>query len=216
MINKVILTSREDWLKYRKNFLGGSDSASVIGLNPWKSNVELWEEKVGIRQPTDLSDNPLVQYGVEAEPLLRELFKIDYPQYDLWYEENNSFINSKYPFAAASLDGLLTDRETGERGIWECKTATITSTAQKHKWEGGIPDNYYCQVLFYMAVLDASFAILKAQLKYNSDVSREPLLVTKHYKIERDDAQILYLMNRCSVFWECVKSRKRPNLAINL
>ena len=216
MINKVILSSREDWLEYRKKYLGGSDAASVIGLNPWKSNVELWEEKVGIRESADLSNNPLVKYGTEAEPLLRELFRLDFPQYDLWYEENNSFVNTKYPFAAASLDGLLADKETGSRGIWECKTATITSAAQKLKWEGGIPDNYYCQVLFYMAVLDADFAILKAQLKYNSDASREPLLVTKHYRIERDDAQILYLMNRCSFFWKCVEERIKPNLAINL
>lgn len=215
MINKVILSSREEWLKFRRNYLGGSDASAVIGLNPWKNNITLWEEKVGIRQSNDVSENPLVKYGIGAEPLLRELFTLDYPQYDMWYEENNSFVNTKYPFAAASLDGLLTDKETGERGIWECKTATISGSAQKLKWEDGIPDNYYCQVLFYMAVLDASFAILKAQLKYELP-SKEPFLVTKHYRIERDETEINYLMNHCEAFWESVKAKRRPNLTINL
>lgn len=216
MIQKVILANRDEWLNFRHNYLGGSDAAAVVGLNPWKNNVELWEEKTGIREPAELSENALVQYGVGAEPLLRELFKLDYPQYRMWYEENNSFINDKYPYAAASLDGLLIDQETGALGIWECKTATISGPAQRHKWDDGIPNNYYCQVLFYMAVLDASFAILKAQLKYQGDSYREPLLVTKHYRIERNETEINYLMSNCAAFWENVKNRRRPNLTINI
>ena len=33
--------SREDWLKWRKNGLGGSDAGAIAGVNPWRSAMEL-------------------------------------------------------------------------------------------------------------------------------------------------------------------------------
>ena len=37
--------SREDWLIARKGGIGGSDAAAVLGLNPYKSPVELFYER---------------------------------------------------------------------------------------------------------------------------------------------------------------------------
>ena len=85
---------------------------------------------------------------------------------------------------------------------------------QREKWKDSIPDNYYCQVLFYMGVLEADFAVLKAQIKsvFGDDV----YLQTKHYHIERADVQqdIDYLMKKGEDFWEYVKSGKRPPLIL--
>ena len=47
----------------------------------------------------------------------------------------------------------------------EIKTVEILQGSQRVKWEGRIPDNYYCQVLHYLAVTEYEFAVLKAQLK---------------------------------------------------
>ena len=30
--------TREEWLEERKNGIGGSDAATILGLNPYKSN----------------------------------------------------------------------------------------------------------------------------------------------------------------------------------
>lgn len=49
------LKSREEWLAARKNYIGGSDASAVLGMNPYKTNLELWKEKTGIVQPEDLS-----------------------------------------------------------------------------------------------------------------------------------------------------------------
>ena len=56
---------------------------------------------------------------------------------------------------------------------------------QKEKWKEKIPDNYFCQVLHYLNVTGYSFAILKAQLKYDFDGDIK--LETRHYKINRSD-----------------------------
>ncbi len=208
-----ILKDREEWLANRMNGLGGSEISAVVGCNPYMSNVELYNLKTGQVAPKDISNEPYVLYGTNAEIHLRELFKLDYPQYKVKYVENNSFKNDKFPWAQASLDGWLID-EKGRLGILEIKTTNILQSMQKEKWNNQIPMNYYCQVCFYMAVLEADFAILKGQLKTEFD--GEVYLQTKHYKIERAEVQedIDYLMNKGSEFWEYVKARKMPPLIL--
>ena len=35
------------WLQGRMNGIGGSDASAIVGLNPYKSNIDLFEEKIG-------------------------------------------------------------------------------------------------------------------------------------------------------------------------
>lgn len=179
------MPSREEWLEERKKGIGGSDAAVILGLNPYKNNIRLWEEKTGKVQAEDISDKPYVKYGTQAEDLLRELFKLDFPQYEVSHDENTIIKHPKYPFLFASLDGQLVDKETGELGILEIKTTNILQSMQKEKWKEKLPDNYFCQVLHYLNVTGYSFAILKAQLKYDFDGDIK--LETRHYKINRSD-----------------------------
>lgn len=205
--------SREEWLHCRQGRIGGSDAAAVVGASPYMTNVQLWEIKTGRRKQNDISDNPLVRYGTEAEGHLRELFRLDFPDYEVYYKENNLWTNDKYPFAHASLDGWLKD-DKGRNGILEIKTATITSAVQRAKWKDAIPQNYYCQVLWYMMVTEFDFAVLKAQLKY--DFSGDVYLETKHYFIERSevDEDIEFLRQAAEKFWSYVQQDKRPPLIL--
>lgn len=163
-IEMTQLKSRDDWLKTRVDRIGGSDAAATVGLHPYKSNVDLWEEKMGVRTAIDISDNEAVKYGAAAEASIRELFALDFPQFHVDYVENNMWTNDLYPWAHASLDGWLTGQD-GRKGILEIKTSTIHGRAQAAKWEAGIPENYYCQLLHYFAVTGFEFAILKARLR---------------------------------------------------
>ena len=212
MVTMKTLASHEEWLASRKK-IGGSDAACILGLNPYKSNIELFDIKTGRAEQEDISDKPYVKYGTEAEEHLRKLFALDFPQYKVEYVENNMWENDKYQFAHASLDGWLTD-ETGRKGIWECKTTEIINPSQKAKWDNAIPDNYYIQVLHYLLVTEFDFVILKAQLKYRHN--NEMWLVTKHYHIERSDVEedIRYLAEKEKEFWENVENDKRPNLIL--
>ena len=202
-------SSRDEWLKARKNYIGGSDAAAVLGMNPYKTNVKLWEEKTGISEPEDISDKPYVKYGHDAEEHLRELFRLDFPQYQVFYDPDTFLVNDKYPWAHASVDGLLRDQE-GRLGILEIKTTNIMQSMQKEQWDDRIPDNYYLQVLHYMMVLEADFAVLKAQLKYEFKDSL--FLQTRHYFIERSDVEedIRILRDAEQKFWKDVVDKRRP------
>lgn len=212
-VKKYIFGSREEWLKARKNHIGGSDASACVGMNPYKDNIQLWEEKTGLIAPEDISDKDYVQYGTKAEMHLRELFAMDFPEYQVSYDENNMFLNTDYPWMHASLDGELLDLD-GRHGTLEIKTTQLMQGMQREKWDNRIPDNYYCQVLHYLAVTGYEFAVLKAQIK--SEWGGELRITTKHYHIERKDVEedIRYLVEKEKRFWDCVVSGRRPDLIL--
>jgi putative phage-type endonuclease len=213
MVTVESFETKEEWLKKREGRIGGSDASSVIGMNPYRSNVDLWRIKTGIIEQEDISNKDCVRYGTEAEQHLRELFKLDFPQYAVFYIKNNMYLNDKYPFAHASLDGILRD-EKHRNGILEIKTTNIKRSKQKESWDKQIPQNYYIQLLHYLMVTEFDFAVLKAQLKYEFD--DDVFCQTRHYKIERKDVEsdIEYLKNKEIEFFNCVKNKIKPDLIL--
>ena len=188
--------SREEWLEERKSGIGGSDAATIVGLNPYSDNIKLWEIKTKRAEQEDISNKPCVKYGVEMEGNLRNSFAIKHP---------------KYPFLFASLDGILINKETGEKGILEIKTSEILRKSQKEKWNNKVPDNYFIQVLHYLNVTGYTFAYLFAELKYSED-----LQTLKTYKFERNNfiEDINYLQEKEIEFWKYVEEDKRPPLIL--
>lgn len=213
MVTMQTFKSREEWLAARLGRIGGSDAAAIMGLNPYKTNVELWEEKAGLQRPEDLSDKSYVKYGIAAEEHLREMFKLDFSEYQVFYENDNMWLNDRLPFAHASLDGWLVD-QGGRRGILEIKTTNILQSMQKEKWIDRVPDNYYIQLLHYLMVTEFEFAVLKAQLKF--DYSGDIVLNTRHYKVERSEveADIEYLQSAEEIFWRRLQSGHKPALIL--
>lgn len=216
MVEMKVFPSREEWLKARR-IVGGSDAACVLGLNPWKDNLELWMEKTGQIEPEDISKKEYVLYGTKAEAPIRQIFKLDHPELKVEYRKNNLWTNDKYPWGHASLDGTLIEKETGKKGILEIKTSNILQSMQWEKWtDEQMPPNYFAQICFYLGITEFDFAILRAQLKtiWKDTGIR---LTTKEYRIEREEVQedIDYLMKKAKEFAEQVETKTRPGLVID-
>jgi putative phage-type endonuclease len=173
--------NHSEWLKERRKGIGGSDASALFGMNPFKTNIDLYNDKVfGIDNIK--VDPKIVQYGIDSEPFLREMFKLDYPEYEVSYKDFDCYTHSEYPFIKGTIDGMLIDQK-GRCGVLEIKTALIQNSMQWVKWREGVPDNYFIQVLHYLLVTGFEFAILKAQLKTDKDGDIK--LNTRHYSIER-------------------------------
>lgn len=215
--NTTIAANRADWLRLRNKGIGGSDASAVMGQNPWKTNVELWEEKTGRRQPAYLDDNPLVKYGKNAEEHLRKLFELDFPEYEVFYEDFNNQSHPSYEWLKGSFDGELKDKRTGEYGILEIKTGEINSRLAASKWDNQIPINYLWQVLHYLLVKPKfTFVVVKAQLKtIKEDDIR---LDTRHYMLRRSDftEQLDQLFKAEQEFWQCIVTDTPPKLILTL
>ena len=210
--------NHEEWLKLRMKGIGGSDAGIAIGVNKYKNNVELWLEKTGRVSQEDISDKSAVKFGKLAEQYLRELFKLDFPQYSVNYHEFYMYVNDDYPFIFATLDGELTD-ENERRGILEIKTTTIQNSAQWSEWETAeheprLPDSYYVQIIHQLAATGWEFAVLKAYIRYYRDGILKATV--RHYFIERCDVEndIKWLIDKERQFWENVTEGKEPALIL--
>lgn len=204
--------SHEEWLKARLNGIGASEAAAVVGQSPWCSNVELWKRKTGRMVAPDISNNEAVQYGHDAEPLIRGLFALDYAhKYETSYGgEFDMVYHPEYPFLFATLDGRLTELKTGRLGILEIKTTSILRSMQKEQWwkdgKPCIPQQYFIQILHQMLATGFDFAELHVQLKY--EYGDEIRCERRSYHIERADHldDLEWLLKKEIAFWDCVKN----------
>lgn len=211
--------NREDWLKGRQdlNGIGGSDASAALGMNPWRTNLELWEIKTGKHNAPDISDNNRVWYGTEAEQYLRRLFQLKHAaEYEIQYMPDVILQNNEHPEFLYSPDGLIHTVD-GKNGILEIKTTTIMKSYDREKWfdkrtrEKKLPENYYIQVLHGLNVTGFSFVDLFAELTYPSGTSE---LITCH--IERDEVEgdLKYIEVGLQDFWRYVKDNREPALLL--
>lgn len=134
---------REEWLAYRRTGIGGSDAATVCGLNPYSSSIELWADKTG-RLP-DKDDTEAMRVGRDLEEYVAERFceatgkRVE--------RQNKIFRHDQYDFITANIDR----RVVGENAGLECKT---TNAFNKSDFDNGeIPRYYYVQCMHYMNVM---------------------------------------------------------------
>lgn len=208
-------SSQEEWHRKRALGIGGSDAAAILGKNPYRNNVELWEIKTGIRQQEDISDKPYVKFGTLAEDPMREIFKLDYPMFEVYHENWGNKQNPDFPFIRGSFDGELVERTTGKRGILEIKTTNILQSMQKENWNDKVPENYFIQILHYFLVdPKMEYAILKARLRY--EYNGEIRATIRHYLFLRSDYKqdLELLLEEEIKFWDCVINDRRPNLIL--
>lgn len=215
------ITTEAEWHEARKNGIGGSEAAAIIGKSPWCSNVELWKRKTGRSVAPDISNNEAVKYGHDAEPLIRGLFALDYADtYEVSYGGAFDMVrHPEHPFIFATLDGRLIEKATGRRGVLEVKTTSIVRSMQKESWwrDGApcVPDQYYCQLLWQLIASGFDFAVLHAQLKYEygDDIRTE----RRTYFVEREEVtdDLVYLETEGVKFWtENVLKDREPGLIL--
>lgn len=175
--------SREEWLQYRKAGIGGSDAGAICGLNPYRTAMQVYQDKIS--DACEDIDNEAMRQGREFEDYVARRFmeatgkKVR--------RANTMFRSKNHPFMLADVDRMI----VGENAGLECKTA---SPYMEDKWKDGkIPMSYQVQCHHYMAVCGAD-AWYIAVLIYGREF--------KYYKIERNEALISDLVRIEQDFWE--------------
>lgn len=175
--------TEEQWLEMRTNSIGGSDCATILGLNPFKSKISLWAEKTKLIQQEPI-DNEAIRQGKDFEDYVAQRFteatgkKVQ--------KVNKMYAHDDYPFMTANVDRKV----VGENSGLECKT---TSVFNKYDFENGkIPPYYYCQCMHYMAVMGYDKMYLAV------------LVLSKEFywfEIERNEDEINALIDAEVDFW---------------
>lgn len=173
----------------RRHSIGGSDAAAAVGLSPYKTPYQLWEEKTGRAEPDDLSANDAVYFGNELEDIVARAFTRDTGK--KVQRRNDLLVHKSYDFITANLDRIV----VGEPAILECKTANQFYGMTEHWGDAGtdqVPEHYLLQCMHYLGVTVKEVAYLGA-LVGGQDY--------RTYTIERSDDLIKDLFEAEEAFW---------------
>lgn len=184
MINEIAYNTKEEWLDLRKKLgIGGSDASAVIGFNPYKSAYTLWAEKTG--KIPEFEGNLTTEVGSYLEEFVAKLFERETGK--KVRRKNRMLVNSQYPCAFADVDRLV----VGEKALLEIKT-TNSFPIMKQVRNGEFPEQYYAQVVHYLAVSGLEKAYLAVLIGCRD---------FKVFELERDEDEISALMCAEEEFW---------------
>lgn len=175
---------RAAWLKLRRQGIGGSDAAAILGLNPYKSPLAVYADKRGLSD--DAPDTETLRQGRDFEAYVADRFA---EETGLRVRRCNQILqHPQYPWMLANVDRLV----TGERAGLECKCVGIGNRVD---FEGGaVPPTFYWQCMHYLAVTGLDRWYL-AVLPLGRWVA--PYI----FEITRDETQIDELTAREEAFW---------------
>lgn len=185
MYQELSYTTREEWLTLRQRGIGGSDAAAIMGLNQYKSPIDVFLEKT--TPVTESADNAYTRWGKRLEAVIRDAFTEETGIAIL--TPQTMFQSVSHPFMLASVDGLGTD-ERGDLFILECK-----NTTRRDLWQGeDVPLSYLIQLLHYLSVTGAKYGRF-AVLANGHDFFITP-------PIHRDESVLASLIEKETFFWQ--------------
>lgn len=188
---------RHQWLEVRQGGIGSSDAAAAVGLNPYKSQLELWLEKTGrgtAKDETTGMDDPCF-WGTLLEPYVATAYQ---QKTGRKVRRVNAVLqHPTFNFMLANLDREVVGSPDVQ--ILECKTAGEFGS---RLWKDGVPEYVQLQVQHQLAVTGkaaADVAVLLCGQKLEI------------HRIERDDEVIARLIVLETTFWQCVEQDTPPS-----
>jgi putative phage-type endonuclease len=188
--------SREEWLRYRKQGIGGSDVAAILGISRWNSAISLWLDKTN-QTNEPVAENEAMEWGTIMEPVIRNHFAEVTGKTVV--EVKAMLQHPKYPFMLADVDGLTVD-DKGNPAILEIKTA---SEYKRSDWDDGVPAYYETQVQHYLCVTGVQKAYVAVLIGGNS---------FRVYEVDADKEVQNMLIAVEKDFWNKVQNMIRPEM----
>jgi putative phage-type endonuclease len=175
----------KEQLAERKNYIGASECAAVLGVSRWKSPLMVWAEKTGQIESADLSDVLAVEIGNEIEDLVAKLF--ERRTGTKVHRVNETIYHPSIRFIATNLDR----RVVSENVPLECKSAGAWAARE---WEDEeIPGEYIIQVMHQLAVTGKPYGYIACLIGGNQK------FIWK--RIDRDPELCAEILRKLSEFW---------------
>lgn len=182
--------NRDEWHKIRSRGIGGSDVSAILGFNPWRSPVEVWEEKTGRAESKDNESN-VCFVGSWLEECAAQLYtketgrrvqKFEYTLSDGVFQGNVDRLVIPDGEESAAVEDKITTPI-----LLECKTTS------EWKWDE-VPLYYQAQVQHYMGLIPDSTACDVA-------VIYKPNTGFEVFRIQRDDSVISSMRAYLKEWW---------------
>jgi putative phage-type endonuclease len=191
MIKRNMTQNTEAWLSYRSRGLGSSEAAAILGVSPYLTRYQLWEQKLGIAPPFE--GNYATERGHRLEPIARAQVELE-----LGIEFSPLLAEHlNYPFLRASLDGYSSELDA----VLEIKCPGKEDHALA--MSGKVPEKYWPQVQFQLFVTNA-----KKVIYYSFDGEKGCIV-----EALPDLAFIGNMVKECLSFWELIQTKTPPELS---
>jgi putative phage-type endonuclease len=176
--------NHEDWLNQRRNGITGTDMGGLLGITSYKSPMSIYVDKVSAPLPKPPSEGMLL--GNHLEEPIAQLWLAKNPGHTL-RKINTTIRNCDHPWIMSNIDRHITKPQ---EGLVECK---LVGLQKAKEWkDGGIPDEYYVQVMWQMITTGIKEVQVAALIGGNSFEQR----VVKY-----DEAVATDLIKVASDFW---------------
>ncbi len=188
----MALTQKQ--IENRRNYVGCSDLPVILGVSPFKTAYQLWEEKLGLTPP--FAGNDSTHWGSTMEPVLREEFK-KRKHFVVSADDTDYKIPDCKPLQG-HVDGVI--RFPNTFWIWEGKTA---SRADGWGPDGSniVPPYVEAQVQGLLLVTGAGKCIVSVLIGGND---------FRCYEILPDELRHQQIISAVLKFWNMVKSKTPP------
>lgn len=190
----------------RRSFIGGSDIAAIMGLNPpgWRNIVDLWLDKIA---PEPLfEDSKDKSRGRRMEPYVCDMIEQEYPLQVL--RRNALHVDPDVPQFQCEVDAELVDRSNPNTPLEALVRATegpavqvvngeIKTVHPFHSKEWGevdtdqLPVHYAAQAMWNLGVTGRQYCRVFALIGYE----------LRSYVVERDDQTIEAMREQAWAFW---------------
>ena len=157
----------EDYSAYRHDAtaggcIGGSDAGAVLGIDPYRSKMELYLQLTGQLQPSDV-ENERMWCGRMLQDALQGMF--EQRSHRSTVSLNVILQHPDYDWMIATPDAFILPCNTDGIGILELKN---TGTFMAHNWkDGAIADSAYAQLLHYLMVTGHRYGYVAALIGGN-------------------------------------------------
>lgn len=176
--------NEEDWHTLREKRIGGSDVGAILGVNPYKSIIDVYIDKT---EGSTFKGNNATHWGHMLEGTIIKEFASRHKELQV-FDAPFSIVDN---FLIANLDAVLRDKENGDFGVLEIKT---TSLWNKKEWEEDtIPQSYYAQVQHYLMLSGYKFAYVAVLIGGQE---------YKEFKVERSEEDIALIREKATEFYK--------------
>ena len=139
----AVLDERKEWLESRTKGLGGTDISAVVGMNPWKTAIDVYLGKLGLSEPKDVTEP--MEWGTYQEQGIRSA----YERRTNWKVEVPTLLHHpQVQFVLGTPDGIVPD---AARGL-EIKTSAFKTSEWGKPGSDEVPVHYSLQCAQYMAI----------------------------------------------------------------